>query len=212
MTRIAMSYGFADWRPVWNAPENASLRSIRDSPDVLMPGDSLFIPDKLTKELPAGTEQKHPYEVTVKPLRLRVKILDRFHEALALADGKIQIGADVEDAAPDGSADVDQPLNRPQRTEEAGTLRFNETLEVNQQELVRDLDLGLKIGYMDPAEEESGQLKRLRNLGYYALPEGQPDDKLLQAAIEEFQCENSLTVDGICGPQTQAKLKEVYGC
>jgi hypothetical protein len=30
--------------------------------------------------------------------------------------------------------------------------------------------------------------------------------------VEEFQCDNSLTVNGICGPNTQAGLKQVYGC
>ena len=61
-------------------------------------------------------------------------------------------------------------------------------------------------------DEVSGQLKRLRNLGYYALPDEQPDTKLFLAAIEEFQCEHDLNVDGVCGPLTQAKLKDVYGC
>jgi len=31
------------------------------------------------------------------------------------------------------------------------------------------------------------------------------------SAVEEFQCDNGLTVDGDCGPNTQAKLKEVHG-
>ena len=33
-----------------------------------------------------------------------------------------------------------------------------------------------------------------------------------EMAVEEFQCDQGLKVDGICGPQTQAKLKKLYGC
>jgi hypothetical protein len=32
-----------------------------------------------------------------------------------------------------------------------------------------------------------------------------------RSAVEEFQCDNQLTVDGKCGPNTQAKLKAVHG-
>ena len=32
------------------------------------------------------------------------------------------------------------------------------------------------------------------------------------SAIEEFQCDHGLVVDGKCGPATQAKLKQVHGC
>ncbi len=55
----------------------------------------------------------------------------------------------------------------------------------------------------------SGQQARLDNLGYFA---SDGDDDAFKSAVEEFQCDNSLTVDGDCGPATQAKLKQVYGC
>ncbi|MEJ7714115.1 MAG: peptidoglycan-binding domain-containing protein [Pyrinomonadaceae bacterium] len=70
----------------------------------------------------------------------------------------------------------------------------------------------IKIGYLDPVEEVSGQLARLINLGYYRGPSERQGNAELLSAIEEFQCENNLTVDGKCGPKTQAKLKEIHGC
>jgi peptidoglycan hydrolase-like protein with peptidoglycan-binding domain len=94
-----------------------------------------------------------------------------------------------------------------------GSLQFQEPLVVNQQSLARTVQIPLQLGQIDPVDEVSGQLKRLKNLGYYPSVNGDdPDAKLFRAAVEEFQCENHLTVDGICGPQTQAKLKAVYGC
>ncbi len=35
---------------------------------------------------------------------------------------------------------------------------------------------------------------------------------LFQSAVEEFQCDYHLTVDGVCGPMTRAKLLEIHGC
>jgi len=75
-----------------------------------------------------------------------------------------------------------------------------------------DVDATLRVGHLDPVEETSGQIARLRNLGYYRGPADGSDLKLMRAAIEEFQCEHGLTVDGVCGPQTQSKLREVHGC
>jgi murein L,D-transpeptidase YcbB/YkuD len=35
---------------------------------------------------------------------------------------------------------------------------------------------------------------------------------LFLSAVEEFQCDHGLTVDGKCGPATQARLKQAHGC
>jgi hypothetical protein len=69
-----------------------------------------------------------------------------------------------------------------------------------------------KIGDLDPVLETSGQVARLNNLGYFAGDLSNPDPATFQSAVEEFQCDKSLTVDGICGPATQAKLSQVHGC
>ena len=69
-----------------------------------------------------------------------------------------------------------------------------------------------QIGYLDPIDEVTGCQARLNNLGYYAGPLGQADDKRIRLAVEEFQCDHGLKVDGVCGPNTLSKLKEVHGC
>jgi hypothetical protein len=213
LTRIAISCGFADWSPVWNAPENADLRSKRTSPDVLMPGDSLYVPDLQTKELSAATDQGHKYILAQKPLNLHIKILDRFNDCLSNTDCDVRIGGDSEKTSTDSGGGLKHPLTLQQRLAGDGSLQFQEPLVVSQQNLVRTVQVPLQLGQIDPVVEVSGQLKRLKNLGYYPSGNGDdPDAKLFRAAVEEFQCENHLTVDGICGPQTQAKLKAVYGC
>jgi N-acetylmuramoyl-L-alanine amidase len=77
---------------------------------------------------------------------------------------------------------------------------------------ILDLELPIQIGHLDPVEEVSGQQARLNNLGYDAGEVGEEDEAKLRSALEEFQCDQSFTVDGICDPQTQARLLEVHGC
>jgi peptidoglycan hydrolase-like protein with peptidoglycan-binding domain len=38
------------------------------------------------------------------------------------------------------------------------------------------------------------------------------DEARFKSAVEEFQCDHGLAVDGKCGPKTQAKLEEIHGC
>ena len=77
-----------------------------------------------------------------------------------------------------------------------------------------------------PAAAPSGQMARLNNLGYFAgklttgdlmdqkkdIPD--PESAKFKSAVEEFQCDHMPpgSVDGKCGPQTQAKLEKVHGC
>jgi peptidoglycan hydrolase-like protein with peptidoglycan-binding domain len=75
-----------------------------------------------------------------------------------------------------------------------------------------DIDVSLKIGHLDPVDQVEGQQARLNSLGYFAGEPGTTGDPRFKRAVEEFQRDNQLTVDGICGPQTQAKLKSVFGC
>ncbi|MEM9456674.1 MAG: hypothetical protein AAGF11_21030 [Myxococcota bacterium] len=69
--------------------------------------------------------------------------------------------------------------------------------------------LPVQLGELPPIEDPRGQRVRLDNLGYVAVDV--PKDEPAPWSIEEFQCEHGLTVDGDCGPLTQAKLVEVHG-
>jgi hypothetical protein len=68
----------------------------------------------------------------------------------------------------------------------------------------------VEIAGLDPVELPRGQRTRLDNLGYVGLFDDD-DDGPSAWAIEEFQCEHGLTIDGDCGPATRAKLLEVHG-
>ena len=91
-------------------------------------------------------------------------------------------------------------------------MTVNATITVEGASVPWQIELDFKIGSLDPIDQQSGQVARLANLGYYRGSLDTVDATELESAVEEFQCDNGLDLDGICGPATQAKLKDVYGC
>lgn len=67
------------------------------------------------------------------------------------------------------------------------------------------------ISALPPETTILGQEARLNNLGYRAGTTADPASPEFRSAVEEFQCDEKLTVDGKCGPVTQAKLRSVHG-
>lgn len=46
LSKIAQSYEFPNWQVVYQHPKNASLRHLRPNPNLIRPGDVVFIPEK----------------------------------------------------------------------------------------------------------------------------------------------------------------------
>ncbi|EYF02879.1 LysM peptidoglycan-binding domain-containing protein [Chondromyces apiculatus] len=68
LSSIAKQHGFADWRALYDHPANVKLRSARPNPDLIHPGDKVFIPDKKPSALTAATDKSHTFKVkTGKP-------------------------------------------------------------------------------------------------------------------------------------------------
>lgn len=44
LTKIAADHGFANWRTIYNDPANAAFRAKRPDPNLIFPGDEIFIP------------------------------------------------------------------------------------------------------------------------------------------------------------------------
>ena len=50
LSGIANKYGFTSYKTIWDHAQNAELKKKRQNPNVIFPGDELFIPDKGQKE------------------------------------------------------------------------------------------------------------------------------------------------------------------
>ena len=202
MSSIAANYGFADYKTLWELPDNAQLRLKRKDPDVLLPGDTISVRQPELRIESKSTEQRHHFQVRGRTVVLRLMLRSYDRQPLANAECDLTL----------------EGRNVRLRTNEEGMLETpiakttqNGSLAIAAPGL-SDAHFSFKVGHLDPIDEETGWQARLNNLGYWSGDIGTADRMELQSAIEEFQCDFGLVTDGICGPETLGKLKEIHGC
>jgi hypothetical protein len=180
---------------IWNDPANSELKKKRPNPNVLFPGDTLTIPDKQTTEA-FDTGTRHRFRLTTQTLVLRFMVKDSSGKPLTNTACTLKVDGKEFKLKTDSNGKIEQDIPA---TAKEGSLT------------VKDVTVPLKIGHLDPVEEKSGQIARLNNLGYDAGDTNNINEQQFLSAVEEFQCDHKLAVDGKCGPNTQSKLKEVHG-
>ncbi len=218
LAKIAARYGFTNYRTIWNHPKNAQLKQKRRSPNVLYPGDMLFVPDREERVEARSTTKVHTFVAPQRTVLLRIVVKDVDDKPIGNADYVLNFRGKTSAASADKNGLIEEQIDIKQS--HVGTLTVSNTRNVF------DVQLGIKVGDLNPVEMPSGQMARLNNLGYFAgrletgdrMDKKQPIDSKEEAqfksAVEEFQCDHMGPgfVDGICGPLTQNKLREVYGC
>jgi hypothetical protein len=198
ISRIAAKYGFFDYHIIWNDPANAALKKKRLNPHVLLPGDVLQIPDKQEKWVSKPTTELHTFTIIRPMLKLRIAVRDFDNVPVANAECELEVEGTIYPLTTNGDGLVEQDVVA---TAENGRLRVPSL----------DLDVPIKIGHLDPSDEESGWLGRLINLGYTDDRLGSTSASDLQSDIEEFQCDFGLKVTGVLDAATTAKLKQIHG-
>lgn len=193
---IAESYGFVSSDTIWMHPDNADLRALRSSPNVLFAGDELIIPDKQQKRVECSTGALHRFVLDESEVRLRLRFLDLARQPIPEA----QAGADF------GTPDAEQ-------TDGDGLLAILVGRSERGGRIVLDRGpVDVFIGHLDPVEEETGVRGRLSNLGYLIGEIEDADDvEELSFALEEFQADYELAVTKEIDDATRAKLVEVHG-
>jgi N-acetylmuramoyl-L-alanine amidase len=205
VSKVADAKGFSDYQTIWNDGHNAHLKAQRKTPNVLAPGDPLYIPDRETRNESRSTDSLHQFELTGTPLKLRLIVKDMTDKPVAgkPCTMKVDGSPDVPSLSTNGTGMAERDILP---TAATGELVLRDT------GLPIDLDLQLKIGFLEPLDDVTGQKARLNNLGYDAGEVNDTQDLQFRSAVEEFQCDHGLAHDGVCGSKTQAKLKEVHGC
>jgi hypothetical protein len=197
LSSIALKHGFFNYRTVWLDSANDRLRETRKDPNVLFPGDVVMIPERTTKVVDAATTKVHSFRLAASHLKLQIRLLQFYNRPIASAPAVLAFSTSADSLTSDGDGlIVDAVAARDEKAE----LR------------VAGLRIEVRIGHLDPVETPPGQLGRLTNLGYYLGPAtGEVDAAQVLSAVEEFQCDNELTVDGRCGPLTQSALEKIHG-
>ena len=192
---IAKNNGFF-WETLWNRPENASLKALRKDPNVLAPGDEVFVPDLELKYENRPTNAKHKFKIKGEQVKFKLQLLSfgqpRKNEAYTLViDGKLYQGTT------DGSGILEHvvPANA-----QGGVIKLRAGKE----------QYPVKIGHLNPIDELTGVQQRLNNLGFNAGSEdGSMNDKLKEA-LQAFQAKYQLPVTGEIDGATKGKLVQCH--
>ena len=206
-TSIAFEAGLGNYNTVWLDGENASLMQSRKNPNILFPGDQLSVRQAEQKTQSAATGARHRFKRVGGKLDLRIRLLTEPRKPAKGVECWLMVeGADrAIKTNGDGVVETKVPPNV-----------HNGRLVVDDAKNFLKFDNELGIGELDPIDKTSGQIARLNNLGYFAGPAEEPADdaaKLrFRSAVEEFQCDYGLKVDGVCGANTQKELEHAHGC
>lgn len=186
------------WEKVWDHPNNSQLKQKRKDPNILYPGDIVFVPDKEEKEESGATEQRHRFRKKGVPAKLHLQLLEddepRANESYTLIiDGNLLSGTT------DSDGRLEQTV--PPDGKNAKLL-----VGESQDEYI------LNLGHIDPVDTVVGVQARLNNLGFGS---GKLDGVLgpeTKAALKRFQTKYELPESGEPDDATQKKLFEVHGC
>lgn len=203
LARLAYVHGF-DANAVWKHEQNAPLREMGRTPELLNPGDILYLPVKPKEGLAfsAGTSNRYRAQVPQVKVSLTFKDAD---QVLANEPYEIHgLGTDGSSGPPetrktDGDGKVD--LELPVTTREVTIVFPNQNIAYE-----------VRVGDMDPETEMGGIQKRLENLGY--LPrerDSASEAAFMQAAISQFQKQHGLSPTGTLDEATTKLLKDEHG-
>lgn len=197
LAKIALMHGF-DMFQVWNDSRNAELRAKRGSPDILYPGDVLWIPKMLEDLIDLFAKKVNRYVADQQNIELNVR--------LRLSDGPL---SNAECEVRGIPQEDDQPLMA--ATDGDGALRLEVPVTVRVVELIfsqPEAYFCLGVGDLDPVTELSGVAQRLQNLAYITQAD---EDVDLSGALRRFQSDHGLEPSGEPDEATRTRLVQEHG-
>ena len=202
LARLAYLHGHRTVDDIWMADENAELRARREDPGVLAPGDEIVVPVAEPFEfygLAVGRRHRIELNLPYPLVRLELAYANEAAVVAPFAEAEVSFDDQSQTLAPDPSGVLEFEIGP-----------FTTTVEV----VVQGRGLSCTVATLEPVDTFEGIHGRLQNLGYEPGPRrGQRsgDGVAFLSAVQEFQCDHGLKVDGDPGEQTQARLLEVCG-
>lgn len=208
VSKISAQYGIADWRRVWNDSKNSGLVQKRKEPNVIYPGDRLFIPELELRQENCLTDKRHQFQLVTSKKKLRLVLANWKQEPRVGVPCRLEINNKL--------------WGSPTKTDGQGKVEFDIPEWVTVAQFLVGSDgsesYEVRVGHLDPIDEVSGYQQRLSNLGYNPGEIDGIDGPKTKSAIRLFQdSENYLAgsevlkVDGIMGPKTKEKLEQRHG-
>jgi Putative peptidoglycan binding domain/LysM domain len=191
LSSIAEKFGFLP-DTIWNHGENADLKARRKDPNVLYPGDVLFIPEKTVNEIPKPVDGTHSFVKKSAKAKLKLRLMDG-DQPRANVPYDLNIDGKWLSGTTDGGGYLEHPI--PPGAQQ-GKLLVGDgpTKDVHE----------FRFGTVDPVDTDSGAEGRLRDLAYDV-------DGDREAAIRAFQKKEGMEPTGQLDDATRQKLLEVFG-
>lgn len=179
---------------VWDHPENAELKALRRDPNVLLPGDMVFIPDLRPREESIATGQRHVFRRRGVPVKLRMR-LRRDDKPRVGVRYVLTVAGTRHEGVTGPNGEIEHWI--PPAAKEG-------LLVINRRETHK-----LRLGMLDPVTEESGVRARLLNLRY--LRSASAPAARLERALRSFQRDNGLSPTGTVDDATRDALVADHG-
>jgi N-acetylmuramoyl-L-alanine amidase len=190
-TNIASQEGLL-WSTIWDHPENAKLKKERGDPDILNPGDTIFVPEKTATSVSASTESKYRFRRKGIPARLRLQVMD-FDVPRATQPYELEVNGQIIRGKTDANGVLETPI--PPDASKA-LLRFPSD----------GSEMQFSIGHLDPLTAVSGAQKCLNNLGYRCPVDGAIGEATVDAIVA-FQADMGLSETGQLDDATLSALE-----
>lgn len=184
---------------VWDDPKNRELKEKRPDPNVLLPGDVVYVREKELKEVSGASEQRHRFRRKGIPEILRLRFVDEDDEPR----GGINYVVEVDGTLLKGTTNGDGVLEKqipPNAKRATISLESEEGPEV----------MEVELGHLDPVSEITGVQGRLNNLGYLCGDEQGELGEHTRHAISRFQADHSLKVTGEPDDRTRKELEKAH--
>ncbi|MFC2172651.1 peptidoglycan-binding protein [Acidobacteriota bacterium] len=188
------------WETLWQHGDNAALKQKRQNPNVLLPGDIVYIPEKHPKKKSCATDRRHRFKRKGVPSKLRLVFKDEEDKPRAGLAYTLEIDGESFSGRTDAQGRLEHPIPPNARRGKLvlGTAENREEHE-------------LQLGHIDPVSEISGVQARLNNLGFDAGAINGKFGPQTKKALKEFRAQFKLTATGESDEATQEKLKEQHG-
>ena len=220
------------WEKIWNDGNNAELRQKRPDPNIIYPGDVLYIPDMQPRTEQGDTNKRHIFVMKGVVARLRLRLvkpdLSRINK-----DGRVYtFGHDKDVVTEDPPIDESVPTiprancawtlvvdgnETDGTTGDDGKLEVSIRPDANSGTLtlgpgtLEQTILTVNLGHLDPVETFSGAQQRLANLGFPSPDATSEDDDEFVSAVTLFQTNYGLRITGYADSDTRNKLRDAHG-
>ena len=207
LARIAKQYKIANWRDIYNHPENNEFRKKRPNPNILFEGDEVFVPEPKQKTVYVRTGANHRFVVkTAEAQKLVFRLTDAAGRKLAKVPVVMNVGGTAQHRVSNQSGIVEINIEPPGPEEMALDVYANPESEEPSHRFL------IKPGYLDPVDTVSGIQARLNSLGHDCGVADGIYGKKTKAGIESFEQANGLPVTGQLGNSLYRAVEKAYGC